>query len=179
MTQIGQLANQNSNRPPGALHSNTETNPRDVKAITLRSGASYPEPRESHVLANSESSTSRPSKKRKIKRSKSKKGVDAEPESKKNSAPGTTKELNIPNTELPRPDLVSTSGNRNFVPTKKKEEDLNEANSVEEDSTLTSKEENFLDQNLAEAAPVVIYNHEAVREIEHMTRLAPRQEKEA
>ncbi|GAB2266421.1 hypothetical protein Dimus_001429, partial [Dionaea muscipula] len=117
------LANQNSNRPPGALPSNTKTNPRDVKAITLRSGASYPEPRENHVLANSESSTSRPPKKRKIKRSTSGKGVDVEPESKKNSAPRTTKELDIPDTELPRPDLVSTSGKRNFIPTKEKVRD--------------------------------------------------------
>ncbi|GAB2276660.1 hypothetical protein Dimus_011377, partial [Dionaea muscipula] len=109
MTQIGQSANQNSNRPPGALLGNTETNPRDVKVITLRSGASYPEPRENHVLANSESSTSRPPKKRKMKRSTSGKGVDAEPESKKNS-----------DTEMPRPDLVSTSGKRNLVPMKEK-----------------------------------------------------------
>ncbi|GAB2276058.1 hypothetical protein Dimus_010800 [Dionaea muscipula] len=109
-----------------------------------------------------------------MRRSTSGKGVDAEPEIKKNSAPGTTKELDIPDTELPQPDLVSTSGKRNFVPTKEKEEEvLNEANSAEEDSTLTSKEENSRDQNLAETTPVVIYNHEAVREIEHKTGLAP------
>ncbi|GAB2303354.1 hypothetical protein Dimus_037345 [Dionaea muscipula] len=120
---IGQLANQNSNRPPGALPNNTEMNPRDVKAITLRSGVSYPEPRENHVLANSESSTSWPPKKRKMKRSTSGKGVDAEPESKKNSAPRTTKEHDIPDTEIPRPDLVSSSRKRNLVPTKEKVRD--------------------------------------------------------
>ncbi|GAB2286302.1 hypothetical protein Dimus_020719 [Dionaea muscipula] len=81
MTQIGQLANQNSNRPPGALPSDTETNPRDVKAITLRSGASYPEPTENHELPNTGSSTSRSPKKRKMKRSISGKGIEAEPES--------------------------------------------------------------------------------------------------
>ncbi|GAB2302448.1 hypothetical protein Dimus_036458 [Dionaea muscipula] len=112
-----------------------------------------------------------------MKRFSSGKGVDAEPESKKNSAPGTTKEIDIPHTEVPRPDLVLTSGKRNLVPTKEKhsfdsescafvdilhdpiheishkhlsrdmeeEEVLNEANSVEEDSTLTSKEENCRD----------------------------------
>ncbi|GAB2288046.1 hypothetical protein Dimus_022391, partial [Dionaea muscipula] len=103
MTQIGQLANQNSNRPPGALPSNTETNPRDVKAITLRSGSSYPEPKENHVLANSESSTSRSPKKRKMKRSTSGKGIEAEPESKKSSTPRTTKEVDIPDIELSWP----------------------------------------------------------------------------
>ncbi|GAB2294915.1 hypothetical protein Dimus_029106, partial [Dionaea muscipula] len=121
---IGQLANQNSNRPPGALPSNLETNPRDVKAITLRSGASYPEPRENHVLANSESSTSRSPKMRKMKRSTSGKGIEAEPESKKSSALGATKELDIPDTELPRPKLVLTSGKRNIVSTKVKDKDV-------------------------------------------------------
>ncbi|GAB2270593.1 hypothetical protein Dimus_005476, partial [Dionaea muscipula] len=58
-----------------------------------------------------------------MKRSASGKGVDTEPESKKNSTPGTTKEVNIPNTELPRPELVSTSGKRNIVPTKVKAKD--------------------------------------------------------
>ncbi|GAB2280830.1 hypothetical protein Dimus_015453 [Dionaea muscipula] len=114
-----------------------------------------------------------------MKRSTSGKGVDAEPESKKNSAPRTTKELDLPDTEMPRSDLVSNSGKRNLVPTKEKEEVLNEANSVEEDSTLTSKEENCRDQNLVETAPIVIYNHEAVRETEHKTGLTSGQEKEA
>ena len=36
--QLGQLANAITTRGPGHLPSNTETNPRDVKAITLRSG---------------------------------------------------------------------------------------------------------------------------------------------
>ncbi|GAB2288030.1 hypothetical protein Dimus_022375 [Dionaea muscipula] len=78
---------------------------------------------ENHVLANPESSTSRPPKKRKMKRSTSGKGVDAELESKKNAAPGTMEELDIPTIELPRPDLVSTYGKRNFVPTKEKVKD--------------------------------------------------------
>ncbi|GAB2301685.1 hypothetical protein Dimus_035714 [Dionaea muscipula] len=121
MTQIGQLANQNSNRPPEALPSNTETNPSDVKAITLRSGASYLEPKGKLILANSESSNSRSPRKRKMKRSTSGKGVDVEPASKKNSAPGTTKEIDTPDTEVSRPDLASTSGKRNLAPPKEKD----------------------------------------------------------
>ncbi|GAB2295186.1 hypothetical protein Dimus_029361 [Dionaea muscipula] len=89
-------------------------------AITLRSGASYPELRENHGLENSESSMSRSPKKRKMKSSTSGKGIEAEPESKKSSTPGTTKELDILDTELPRPELVSTSGKRNIVPTTEK-----------------------------------------------------------
>ncbi|GAB2268961.1 hypothetical protein Dimus_003896 [Dionaea muscipula] len=53
-----------------------------------------------------------------MKRSTSGKGIEVEPESKKSSAPGATKGLDIPNTELPRSELVSTSGKRNIVPTK-------------------------------------------------------------
>ncbi|GAB2275598.1 hypothetical protein Dimus_010358, partial [Dionaea muscipula] len=83
-----------------------------------RSGVSYPEPKENHVLTNSESSTSRSPKKRKMKRSTSGKGIEAEPENKKSSAPGATKELDIPDTELPQPELVSTSRKRNIVSTK-------------------------------------------------------------
>ncbi|GAB2299681.1 hypothetical protein Dimus_033738, partial [Dionaea muscipula] len=83
-----------------------------------RSGASYPEPRENHELANSGSSTLRSLKKRKMKRSTSGKGIEAEPESKKSSAPGATKELDISDIELPRSKLVSTSEKRNIVPTK-------------------------------------------------------------
>ncbi|GAB2284235.1 hypothetical protein Dimus_018701 [Dionaea muscipula] len=63
-------------------------------------------------------------KKRKMKRSTSGKGVEAEPESKKSSAPRATKELDIPNTELPRSELVLTSGKRNIVPTKVKDKDI-------------------------------------------------------
>ncbi|GAB2270857.1 hypothetical protein Dimus_005721, partial [Dionaea muscipula] len=59
-----------------------------------------------------------------MKRSTSGKGIEAEPESKKSSAPGATKELDIPNTELPRPELVPTSGRRNIVPTKVKDKDV-------------------------------------------------------
>ncbi|GAB2297884.1 hypothetical protein Dimus_031969, partial [Dionaea muscipula] len=53
-----------------------------------------------------------------MKRSTSGKCIEAEPESKKSFAPGATKELDIPDTELPRSELVSTSGKRNIVPTK-------------------------------------------------------------
>ncbi|GAB2301749.1 hypothetical protein Dimus_035774 [Dionaea muscipula] len=53
-----------------------------------------------------------------MKMSTSGKGIEAEPENKKSSAPGATKELDIPDTELPRPELVSTSGRRNIVPMK-------------------------------------------------------------
>ncbi|GAB2284022.1 hypothetical protein Dimus_018505 [Dionaea muscipula] len=116
-----QLAN--ANRTLSEYGNPSLARTRSAVAITLRSGASYPEPRENHVLANSERSTSRPQKKRKMKRSTSEKGVVAELESKKNSAPGTTKELNIPDTEMPRPDLVSTSGKRNLVPMKEKVRD--------------------------------------------------------
>ncbi|GAB2273028.1 hypothetical protein Dimus_007840 [Dionaea muscipula] len=123
MTQIGQLANLNSSWPPEALPSNAETNPRDVKAITLRSETSYPEPRENHVLENLESSTSRPPKKRKMKRSTSGKGVEIEPANKKNPALGITKEIDIPDTDVPRPDLASTPGKRNLAPTKEKVKD--------------------------------------------------------
>ncbi|GAB2266001.1 hypothetical protein Dimus_001031, partial [Dionaea muscipula] len=66
------------------------------------------------------------------------------------------------------------------------EEVLNEANSVERDSILTSKEESCHDHDLGGTAPVVIYNQEAVREIQnnqdgdiHEGGLEPGQEKEA
>ncbi|GAB2273415.1 hypothetical protein Dimus_008210, partial [Dionaea muscipula] len=124
MTHIGQLANQNNNRPPGALPSNTETNPRDVKAITLRSGASYPEPRGNHELPNMGSSTSRSPKKRKMKRSTSGRGIEAELESKKSSAPRAIIELSDPGTELSRPELASTSGKGTAVATKVKDKDI-------------------------------------------------------
>ncbi|GAB2273078.1 hypothetical protein Dimus_007885, partial [Dionaea muscipula] len=52
------------------------------------------------------------------------KGIKAEPESKKSSAPGATKELDIPDTELPWPELVLTSERRNIVPTKVKDKDV-------------------------------------------------------
>ncbi|GAB2299845.1 hypothetical protein Dimus_033899, partial [Dionaea muscipula] len=86
-----------------------------------RSGASYPEPKENHELPNS---TSRSPKKKKMKRSTSGKGIEVEPKNKKSSAPGATKELDIPDTEQPRPELVSTSGRRNIVPTKVKDKDI-------------------------------------------------------
>ncbi|GAB2285887.1 hypothetical protein Dimus_020321 [Dionaea muscipula] len=89
-----------------------------------RSGASYPEPKENHELPNPGSSTSRSPKKKKMKRSTSGKGIEPEPESKKSSAPRATKELDIPDTELPRPELVSTSGKRNVVVTKAKDKDV-------------------------------------------------------
>ncbi|GAB2297413.1 hypothetical protein Dimus_031518, partial [Dionaea muscipula] len=89
-----------------------------------RSGASYPEPKKNHELPNSGSSTSRSPKKKKMKRSTSRKGIEAEPENKKSSAPGATKELNTLDTELPRPGLVSTSGKRNVVVTKAKDKDV-------------------------------------------------------
>ncbi|GAB2288625.1 hypothetical protein Dimus_022948 [Dionaea muscipula] len=57
-------------------------------------------------------------------RSTSGKGIEAEPESKKISAPGATKELDIPDTELSRSELVSTSGKRNIVPLKVKDKDV-------------------------------------------------------
>ncbi|GAB2286578.1 hypothetical protein Dimus_020975 [Dionaea muscipula] len=138
-----------------------------------RSGAFYPEPKENRELPNSGSSTSRSPKKKKMKRSTSGKGIEAEPENKKSSAPGATKELDIPDTELPRPELVSTPGRRNIVPTKVKdkntprEEVFNKAKSVEGDSILTSKEESCYDYDLRRTAPVVIYNQEAVREIQN------------
>ncbi|GAB2270757.1 hypothetical protein Dimus_005626, partial [Dionaea muscipula] len=97
-----------------------------------------------------------------MKRSTSRKGVDVEPASKKNSAPGTTKEIDTPNTEEARPDLASTSGKSNLVPTKEKVKDKEVPN-----STLTPKAENCQDQSSTETAPVVIYDLEAVREIEH------------
>ncbi|GAB2288476.1 hypothetical protein Dimus_022808, partial [Dionaea muscipula] len=59
-----------------------------------------------------------------MKRSTSGKGIEAEPESKKSSAPGATKELDIPDTELPRTELVSTSRKRNIIPTKVKDKDI-------------------------------------------------------
>ncbi|GAB2281124.1 hypothetical protein Dimus_015730 [Dionaea muscipula] len=89
-----------------------------------RSGASYPEPKENHELPNSGSSTSRSPKKKKMKRSTSRKGIEAEPENKKSSAPRATKELNIPDTELARPGLVSTSGKKNVVVTKAMDKDV-------------------------------------------------------
>ncbi|GAB2290134.1 hypothetical protein Dimus_024418, partial [Dionaea muscipula] len=168
-------------------------NPRDVKAITLRSGASYPEPKGTPVLANSESSTSRSPGKRKMKRSTSGKGVDVESVSKKNSALGTIKEIDTPDTKVSRPDSSLTSGKRNLAPPKEKvkdkdleEEDaLTEAIPFEEDSTLTSKAEICQDQNFTENALVVIYDLETVREIEHNwggtnyeEELAPGQEEE-
>ncbi|GAB2270941.1 hypothetical protein Dimus_005801 [Dionaea muscipula] len=55
-----------------------------------------------------------------MKRSTSGKGVDVEPASKKNSAPGTTNEIDTPDTEVSRPDLASTSGKRNLAPPKEK-----------------------------------------------------------
>ncbi|GAB2281245.1 hypothetical protein Dimus_015850 [Dionaea muscipula] len=89
-----------------------------------RSGASYPESRENYELANSGNSTLRSPKKRKMKRSTSGKGVEAEPESKKSSALGATKELDIPNTELPRSELVSIPEKRNIDPMKFKQRNL-------------------------------------------------------
>ncbi|GAB2299731.1 hypothetical protein Dimus_033785 [Dionaea muscipula] len=110
---------------------------------------------------------SRSPKKRKMKRSTSRKGIEAEPESKKSSTPRATTELNNPDTELYRPELASTSGEGTVVAPKikdiPKEEDLNEATSVKEDS----KGENCQDHDLRETAPVVIYNQEAVREIQN------------
>ncbi|GAB2265751.1 hypothetical protein Dimus_000787, partial [Dionaea muscipula] len=52
------------------------------------------------------------------------KRFEAEPESKKSSAPRDIKELDIPDTELPRPELVSTSGKSNVVVTKAKDKDV-------------------------------------------------------
>ncbi|GAB2270776.1 hypothetical protein Dimus_005644, partial [Dionaea muscipula] len=47
------------------------------------------------------------------------------------------------------------------------EEVFNKAKSVEGDSILTSKEESCYDYDLGRTAPVVIYNQEAVREIQN------------
>ncbi|GAB2275746.1 hypothetical protein Dimus_010496, partial [Dionaea muscipula] len=122
MTQIRQLANLNNNRQPRALPSDIETNLKDVKAITLRSGASYLEPRVNSALANSTNSSSRSPKKRKIKRSTTEKGVDMEPASKKNSPPlpGTIKEIDVPDTEVSRQESAPASEKGNFGSPKNK-----------------------------------------------------------
>ncbi|GAB2268824.1 hypothetical protein Dimus_003768, partial [Dionaea muscipula] len=59
-----------------------------------------------------------------MKRATSGKGIEAEPESKKSFGPGATKELDIPDTGLPQPELVPTSGRRNIIPTKVKDKDV-------------------------------------------------------
>ncbi|GAB2281586.1 hypothetical protein Dimus_016165, partial [Dionaea muscipula] len=59
-----------------------------------------------------------------MKRSTSRKGIEAEPESKKSSAPSATTKPDNPDTELSRPELVSTSGKGVAVATKVKDKDV-------------------------------------------------------